>query len=167
MDVGSVIAVFSIVINCIFLYLKVKENKPDIRITISKIKNDDPLSDEAPMYTILARNFGKRSGYIDSVRLKLQCEGKEYTFRYLKTFKDGLVGDISIPCELLPDRKLETSVDFWEIYKFVQDKHESKENGDPYDQNFDLDLKKLSLCKLIADLEDQLGKIHQSDPIDI
>jgi len=166
--ITTLLAIWGAIISTILLYKKIKEDRVDIRVTVSKIVDGNPWStDEAPTYFILVRNFGKRSGYIDSVRLKLQCGGKEYHFRSLNAFRDNLAGDISIPYELFPGRKLETSVDYWEIYKFVDDKHKLYKDGDPCNQDFDLDLKKLSLCKLIAYKEDQLGKIEHSKSIDI
>lgn len=165
-NITIVIAIYGALLSTVLAYLTYKENKIDVRVTISKIIDEDPLSDgEPPKYTISVRNFGRRIANIDSIRLKLQCAGKEYQFRSLKTFKDGLEVDISIPCELLPGYKLETSVDYWEIYKFVENNHKYHVEGDPYYQNFDLDLKKLSSCKLIAYFEDQLGKIIRSNSI--
>jgi len=161
------IAIYGAVISTILAYLKLKEDKVDIRVEISRELNDPSFGDGTPTYNILARNFGKRSVYIDSFRLKLQCEGKEYSFRSLKDFKDGPDGDISISCKLLPDQKLKASVDWWEIYRFVDLKFKSHQEGDPYSEDFDLDLGKLSSCTLIAYLEDQLGNIHQSKPIGI
>jgi hypothetical protein len=151
--ITTVIAIWGAVLSTYLVVLKIKEDKVDLRVTIRKIEGDP--------------HFGKKGVNIGSVRLKLRCGGKEYSFRSLKTFKDGLVGDILIPYQFNPDRKLETSVDYYEIYKFVFDKYEREKDGDPYGENFDLDPKYLSRCQLIAYFEDQLGNIYQSEPTDI
>jgi len=77
-----------------------------------------------------------------------------------------LVGDISIPYQFNPDRKLETSVDYWEIDRFVHDKYEREKDGNPYGERFDLDPNNLR-CKMIAYFEDELENIYQSEPTGI
>lgn len=177
MEITTIIAIYgaalSTISTIVFLYLRRRDDKVDIRITINKRFNEDPSDGGTATYTILAQNFGKRTGYIDSVQLKLQCEDKEYALRSPKRLMHGFGGEISIPCELLPGNKLETTVDFWEVLKFVEDEFKYREinylANDPPHQNHNLYRGKLPLekCKLIAYFEDQLGTIRKSKPVNI
>jgi hypothetical protein len=162
-----ILAFYGAVLSTYLIHLKRKEDKVDIRVTIRKIVDESPCHvGEAPMYTILAQNFGKRTVNITSVQLKLQCMGKEYPFKFLKNFDEDFEGDISIPYQFLPDRKIETTIYYWDICKSIHDKYKDYKEGDFYGEKFDLDPEKRSSCKLIACFEDQLENIYQSKPVE-
>jgi len=163
-EIGTVfVSSIALIISIITAFFRWKDNRIDIRV---KIDEDvpEPPDETYSTYIIFAQNFGKRIAIIDSFRLRLKCDGKEYGYLTLtgETSKHKS-GSISLPYELLPGRKLlpPITVGKYDIYRRFTDERNKEDPDGVY-----ISPKDIMRCKLIAYFRDQLGNIYKSKPID-